>query len=129
MIEEYPFMLDLGRPTFYKDEHFEFWAKVFNFIETCGIDLKKNGIYSDMKNYCDKRQNYHGGGFKFCFWFRTHVDKERFQDGIDEINGYRTVILRGMNLIRTKQYYWDHYGFAYAPKFTGLWIQEPVCRH
>lgn len=73
---------DLGRPSYFDDQDFIIWEKIYNFIETTDIPIAVSSIYELMRDYCRDKNLYGGGGFQFCFWFDTHEDREAFNYGI-----------------------------------------------
>jgi hypothetical protein len=76
--ESYTYVLNLGRPDFTCDKHYEYWTEIFNLIETTDIKIMVNSLYRTMKEYCENKKGYLGGGFKFNFWFETESDLLEF---------------------------------------------------
>ena len=126
----FTFEHDMGRPTYFEDEDFERWGKYFDFIEQSDIPIVVNGLYHRMREYCDQRKKYGGNGYKFCFWFRSEKSREKFEDGIDKIRGYRIIELTGERLVRYKQYIYDLYGGDEMHNFylsRKMWVRgEPL---
>ena len=89
----YPITLDIGRPSFYDDKTFDYWNKFFHIVETTEVPLLVNEVYYDMKNMCESKQGYHGGGFKFMFWFRCEEDR---MDFVKEVN--QNLLIKEINL-------------------------------
>ena len=84
---ELPYKFDVGRPSYFEHKHFETWTKFFDFVEHSPIQIAVNGQYFAMKDYCDQRQNYGGGGYGFVFWFLTKQDRRQFVSELEKIFG------------------------------------------
>ena len=75
--------VDLGRPSFFEDRHFQYWADIFDFIETSDVKIAVNGMYHRMRELCDAKKGYGGNGFSFMFWFESFEDCKAFEDGMN----------------------------------------------
>ena len=64
---------DLGRPSYFNDGDFEFWGKIYEFIETTDIRIAVSSAYDTMKEYYFDKQFYGSGG---------HVDLGFFTDTV-----------------------------------------------
>ena len=72
------FKIDLGRPSFTDDEQRNSWIKFFDYVDDTEIQLKVNGVYRTMEASCKNSESYMGGGFSFCFWFKSIEDRKQF---------------------------------------------------
>lgn len=71
-------MLNVVRPDLTCEEDFFKWTKFHQLVESSDIRIKVNGVYNLMKEYCRTEQGYLGGGFKYCFWFESAEDLQKF---------------------------------------------------
>lgn len=76
--DDHKYCVDIGRPTFYTDEHRDFYKKIFDVIENSPIAIVVNGMYNRVREMLYAGSGYGGGGFAFCFWFATKEDRREF---------------------------------------------------
>lgn len=76
---------NVGRPTFFEEPHFQIWDKFFEYVENAPYPIAVNGVYYRMKEMCEGRQGYGGGGFAFMFWFKGPDDKAQFDADVRRI--------------------------------------------
>lgn len=92
--ESFPIMLDIGRPSFYAgdDETRDYLYTVQEWIRTVDIEIKVNGFYHTLTEMLRTDAGFLGGGFKYCFWFRSVEDRDQFTkqlSGIPRPVGWR----------------------------------------
>lgn len=73
---------DIGRPSYYNENDFASWGKLFDFIENCDTQIAVSNVYRDMREFQKLKQVYCGGGFSFAFWFKSRDDRNIFLDAI-----------------------------------------------
>lgn len=79
--------VNIGRPNMFDGVDFDVWSDIFHFIEDCPIQIVVNGVYYQIREYCDAKLGYGGSGFRFEFWFRSMEDCAAFEEGINIIWG------------------------------------------
>jgi hypothetical protein len=77
--------VNLGRPNMFDGVDFSVWCAIFHFIEECPIQIAVNGVYSQIREYCDAKLGYGGSGFRFEFGFQSMEDCAAFEEGVNTI--------------------------------------------
>lgn len=83
------YMINVGRPSYFEEEDFKNWAPFFDYVEECDISIGVNGVYHNMKQMCEDKQGYGGGGFQFCFFFASKEDRKQFLSDLENKLGWQ----------------------------------------
>lgn len=90
-LTEFPIVLDIGRPDSFCEKDHTDWAKLHSFVKECDFEIGISNAFYFIEEMLHTNQNYGGGGFKYCFWFRDHTQHDIFVNKLVELFGLHAI--------------------------------------
>jgi hypothetical protein len=95
---EVRYSIDLGRPSFTTDETRELLKSFFQFVRETDIPLMVNGMHDTIESMVNNGTSYLGGGFGFCYYFRSKEDRKRFAKEVERLADWQVTDWRNITL-------------------------------
>ena len=73
-------MFDIGRPDIVDDVSRAYWKKFGEYVKTCDYPIIANNMFYYIEDrLADPTWQYMGGGYRYCFWFVSQEDLDKFK--------------------------------------------------
>jgi hypothetical protein len=117
---EVRYSIDLGRPSFTTDETRELLKSFFQFVRETDIPLMINGMHHTIESMVNNGTSYMGGGFAFCYFFRSKEDRKRFAKEVKHLAIWEVKDWRNIGLLHNSN---GNIDLLFGNKYLSL-VQE-----